>query len=164
MVIRRETKRGAHEGRRVAKPAVAVRPVACLAPSIISRPVSAPNWRSWCRCWRRASTRSVRPLGPAPEERPDPPHHPLRQLRAGRLGGSPSGRYFSDYDLLAELSSGERLCTPVNFVVHTQAEVDDALTRRPLYHYGQHGGGRQRLSWKAKGDCEVLPKSCSRTQ
>ncbi|RZJ19734.1 MAG: nucleotidyltransferase domain-containing protein [Brevundimonas sp.] len=61
------------------------------------------------------------------------------------------GRYFSDYDLLvvvadekhadvlefwstaekrllAELSSGERLRTPVNFIVHTQAEVDDALT------------------------------------
>ncbi|MBX9802005.1 MAG: HEPN domain-containing protein [Caulobacteraceae bacterium] len=64
----------------------------------------------------------------------------------------PVGRYFSDYDLLvvvaderhadvlefwaaaekrllAELSSGERLRTPVNFIVHTQAEVDDALTR-----------------------------------
>lgn len=64
----------------------------------------------------------------------------------------PVGRYFSDYDLLivvadekhadvlefwgtaekrllAELSSGERLRTPVNFIVHSQAEVDDALTR-----------------------------------
>lgn len=63
----------------------------------------------------------------------------------------PVGRYFSDYDLLvvvadekhadvlefwgtaerrllAELSSGERLRTPVNFIVHTHAEVDDALT------------------------------------
>ena len=63
----------------------------------------------------------------------------------------PVGRYFSDYDLLvvvadekhtdvlefwgtaerrllAELSSGERLRTPVNFIVHSQAEVDDALT------------------------------------
>nr|WP_314527075.1 HEPN domain-containing protein [uncultured Brevundimonas sp.] len=62
----------------------------------------------------------------------------------------PVGRYFSDYDLLvvvadekhadvlefwgtaekrllAALSSGERLRTPVNFIVHTQAEVDDAL-------------------------------------
>ena len=27
----------------------------------------------------------------------------------------------------AELSSGEQLRTPVNFIVHTQTEVDDAL-------------------------------------
>lgn len=69
----------------------------------------------------------------------------------------PVGRYFSDYDLLvvvadeahtdvleywegaekrllAELSAGERLRTPVSFIVHTQAEVDDALGRgRPFF-------------------------------
>jgi predicted nucleotidyltransferase/HEPN domain-containing protein len=69
----------------------------------------------------------------------------------------PVGRYFSDYDLLVvvadaphtdviefwegaeralleELASGERLRTPVNFIVHSQAEVDDALSRgRPFF-------------------------------
>ena len=69
----------------------------------------------------------------------------------------PVGRYFSDYDLLvvvadeahtdvleywegaekrllAELSAGERLRTPVSFIVHSQAEVDDALGRgRPFF-------------------------------
>lgn len=69
----------------------------------------------------------------------------------------PVGRYFSDYDLLvvvadeahtdvlefwegaekkllAELSTGERLRTPVSFIVHSQAEVDDALGRgRPFF-------------------------------
>lgn len=69
----------------------------------------------------------------------------------------PVGRYFSDYDLLvvvaderhtdvlefwdtaekrllAALSSGARLRTPVNFIVHSQAEVDEALTRgRPFF-------------------------------
>ncbi|NWE54544.1 nucleotidyltransferase, partial [Brevundimonas sp. P7753] len=35
----------------------------------------------------------------------------------------------AERQLLAELSSGERLRTPVNFIVHSQAEVDDALTR-----------------------------------
>jgi predicted nucleotidyltransferase/HEPN domain-containing protein len=69
----------------------------------------------------------------------------------------PVGRYFSDYDLLVvvadephtdviefwegaeralleELASGERLRTPVNFIVHSQGEVDDALSRgRPFF-------------------------------
>ncbi|MDI1328318.1 MAG: HEPN domain-containing protein [Brevundimonas sp.] len=69
----------------------------------------------------------------------------------------PVGRYFSDYDLLvvvadeahtdvleywdgaerkllAELSAGKRLRTPVSFIVHSQAEVDDALGRgRPFF-------------------------------
>lgn len=69
----------------------------------------------------------------------------------------PVGRYFSDFDLLVvvadephtdvieywegaekalleELSSGERLRTPVNFIVHSQSEVDDALERgRPFF-------------------------------
>lgn len=69
----------------------------------------------------------------------------------------PVGRYFSDYDLLvvvadeahtdvleywegaerkllAALSAGERLRTPVSFIVHSQAEVDDALGRgRPFF-------------------------------
>ena len=64
----------------------------------------------------------------------------------------PVGRYFSDYDLLvvvendkltdvlefwetaekrllAELSSGQRLRTPVNFIVHTLADVNEQLAR-----------------------------------
>lgn len=64
----------------------------------------------------------------------------------------PVGRYFSDYDLLvvvsdekltdvlefwdgaerrllAELSSGQRLRTPVNFIVHTLADVNAQLAR-----------------------------------
>lgn len=44
---------------------------------------------------------------------------------------------------LAELSSGERLRTPVNFIVHSQAEVDDALTRRGAVHYGYPDGQGQ---------------------
>lgn len=69
----------------------------------------------------------------------------------------PVGRYFSDYDLLVvvtgeahtdviefwggaekalleELATGERLRTPVNFIVHSQDEVDEALIRgRPFF-------------------------------
>lgn len=81
----------------------------------------------------------------------------------------PVGRYFSDYDLLvvvadekhadvlefwgtaekrllAELSSGERLRTPVNFIVHTQAEVDDALTRGRYFFMDIMADGIELLS------------------
>lgn len=81
----------------------------------------------------------------------------------------PLGRYFSDYDLLvvvadekhadvlefwgtaekrlmAELSSGERLRTPVNFIVHTQAEVNDALTRGRYFFMDIMADGVELLS------------------
>ena len=81
----------------------------------------------------------------------------------------PVGRYFSDYDLLvvvadekhadvlefwgtaerrllAELSSGERLRTPVNFIVHTQAEVDDALTHGRYFFLDIMADGIELLS------------------
>ncbi|MNR99295.1 Nucleotidyltransferase domain protein [compost metagenome] len=81
----------------------------------------------------------------------------------------PVGRYFSDYDLLvvvadekhadvlefwgaaekrllAELSSGERLRTPVNFIVHSQAEVDDALARGRYFFMDIYGGRGELLS------------------
>ncbi|MNQ85351.1 Nucleotidyltransferase domain protein [compost metagenome] len=81
----------------------------------------------------------------------------------------PVGRYFSDYDLLvvvadekhadvlefwgtaekqllAELSSGERLRTPVNFIVHSQAEVDDALTRGRYFFMDIMADGVELLS------------------
>lgn len=81
----------------------------------------------------------------------------------------PVGRYFSDYDLLvvvadekhadvlefwgaaekrllSELSSGERLRTPVNFIVHTQAEVDDALTRGRYFFMDIMADGIELLS------------------
>ena len=81
----------------------------------------------------------------------------------------PVGRYFSDYDLLvvvadekhadvlefwgtaeqrllAELSSGERLRTPVNFIVHSQAEVDDALTHGRYFFLDIMADGIELLS------------------
>lgn len=81
----------------------------------------------------------------------------------------PVGRYFSDYDLLvvvadekhadvlefwgtaerrllAELSLGERLRTPVNFIVHTQAEVDEALTHGRYFFLDIMADGIELLS------------------
>ena len=52
----------------------------------------------------------------------------------------------AERQLLAELSSGERLRTPVNFIVHSQAEVDDALTRGRYFFMDIMADGVELLS------------------
>ncbi len=170
MVIRRETKRGAHEERRVAK-ARGRRQTGRMPRTLDHLPAG-----------KRAELAFVVELLTAgfDEERSTrwAQHLKNGQILRIILYGSyargdwvedPVGRYFSDYDLLvvvadekhadvlefwgtaekrllAELSSGERLRTPVNFIVHTQAEVDDALTRGRYFFMDIMADGVELLS------------------
>jgi len=170
MVIRRETKRGAHEERRVAK-ARGRRQTNRMPRSLDHLPAG-----------KRAELAFVVGVLTAgfDEERSTrwAQHLKNGQILRIILYGSyargdwvedPVGRYFSDYDLLvvvadekhadvlefwgtaerrllAELASGERLRTPVNFIVHSQAEVDDALTRGRYFFMDIMADGVELLS------------------
>jgi uncharacterized protein len=153
MVIRRESKRGTHEERRLAK-ARSRRQTGHMPRTLDHLPAGKRDELAFVVELLTAGFDEERSTRWAQ-------HLKNGQILKIILYGSyargdwvedPVGRYFSDYDLLvvvadekhadvlefwgaaekrllAELSSGERLRTPVNFIVHTQAEVDDALTR-----------------------------------
>lgn len=151
MVIRRETKRASHEERRVAKarrrlqtghmprtldhlPA-GKRAELAFVVEVLSASFDEERSTRWAQHLKNGRILRVILYG---------------SYARGDWVEDPVGRYFSDYDLLVvvadekhadvlefwgtaekrlltALSSGERLRTPVNFIVHSQAEVDDAL-------------------------------------
>ena len=151
MVIRRESKRGTHEERRLAK-ARSRRQTGHMPRTLDHLPAGKRDELAFVVELLTAGFDEERSTRWAA-------HLKNGQILRIILYGSyargdwvedPVGRYFSDYDLLvvvadekhadvlefwgtaekrllAALSSGERLRTPVNFIVHTQAEVDDAL-------------------------------------
>lgn len=177
MVIRRETKGGAHEERRGAKargrrqtrrmprtldhlPA-GKRAELAFVVEVLTAGFDEERSTRWAKHLKNGQNLRIILYG---------------SYARGDWVEDPVGRYFSDYDLLvvvadekhadvlefwgtaekrllAELSSGERLRTPVNFIVHSQAEVDEALTRGRYFFMD----GRDRAAEAGLREGALLP-------